>query len=262
MTGFLVWGDSQRMGQYSQERVAVVTGAGSGIGRATALALAAAGVRVAVADLSLSGAMTSVTQIRENGGVAEAFQADVADPASVRSMVEGVHAALGSVAILVNNAGICPMTPFLDVTLEEWNRVLGVNLTGAFLCAQAVLPDMIANRWGRIVTLSSLAGQVGGIIVGPHYAASKGGLLALTKSLARLGAPHNITANAIAPGTVDTPLRDSFAAADQERLLGAALLQRAARPEEIAAGVLYLVSDEAAYVTGQTLAINGGAFMQ
>ena len=217
---------------------------------------------MAVVDLSLPAAMTSVAQIREYGGVAEAIQADVADPASVRSMMDAVRAALGSVGILVNNAGICPTTPFLDVTLEEWNRVLAVNLTGAFLCAQAVLPDMMANRWGRIVNVSSLAGQVGGIIAGPHYAASKGGLLALTKTLARLGAPHGITANAIAPGTVDTPMRDSFAPADQERLLGAALVRRAARPEEITAGVLYLVSAEAAYVTGHTLGINGGAFMQ
>ena len=217
---------------------------------------------MAVVDLSLTAAMTSVAQIREYGGVAEAIQADVADPASVRSMMDAVRAALGSVGILVNNAGICPTTPFLDVTLEEWNRVLAVNLTGAFLCAQAVLPDMMANRWGRIVNVSSLAGQVGGIIAGPHYAASKGGLLALTKTLARLGAPHGITANAIAPGTVDTPMRDSFAPADQERLLGAALVRRAARPEEITAGVLYLVSAEAAYVTGHTLGINGGAFMQ
>jgi len=250
------------MGQGLQNRVAVVTGAGSGIGRATALALASAGARVAVVDLSLTAAMTSVAQIREYGGVAEAIQADVADPASVRSMMDAVRAALGSVGILVNNAGICPTTPFLDVTLEEWNRVLAVNLTGAFLCAQAVLPDMMANRWGRIVNVSSLAGQVGGIIAGPHYAASKGGLLALTKTLARLGAPHGITANAIAPGTVDTPMRDSFAPADQERLLGAALVRRAARPEEITAGVLYLVSAVAAYVTGHTLGINGGAFMQ
>jgi NAD(P)-dependent dehydrogenase (short-subunit alcohol dehydrogenase family) len=250
------------MGQQLQDRVAVVTGAGSGIGRATALALASAGARVAVADLSLPAAMTSTAQIRRYGGVAEAIQADVTDPASVRSMMDAVHAALGSVAILVNNAGICPTTPFLDVTLDEWNRVLAVNLTGAFLCAQAALPDMIAHRWGRIVSVSSLAGQVGGIIAGPHYAASKGGLLALTKTLARLGAPHGITANAIAPGTVDTPMRASFTPDDQERLLGTALVRRAARPEEITAGVLYLVSEEAAYVTGHTLAINGGAFMQ
>jgi len=262
MTELPLEGDSQRMGQGLQDRVAVVTGGGSGIGRATALALAAGGARVAVADLALPAVAASVVQIREYGGVAEAVQADVADPASVRSLVETVHKALGPVGILVNNAGIGPTTPFLDLTLEEWNHVLAVNLTGAFLCAQAVLPDMIDNRWGRIVNMASLAGQVGGIIVGAHYAASKGGLLALTKTLARIGARHGITANAIAPGTVDTPMRDSFSADDRERLLGAALVRRAAHPDEITAGVLYLVSDEAAYITGHTLAINGGAFMQ
>ena len=250
------------MGQHVQNRVAIVTGAGSGIGRATAQALAAAGTRVAVADLALPAAQASAEQIRAGGGQAVAVEVDVADPARVRSMMDTVHSALGPVCILVNCAGICPTTPLLEVTLAEWNQVLAVNLTGAFLCAQAVLPDMMANRWGRIVNISSLAGQVGGIIVGPHYAASKGGLLALTKSLARVGAAYGITANAIAPGTVDTPMRDSFAPADQERLLGTALVRRTARPEEITAGVLYLVSEEAAYITGHTLAINGGAFMQ
>ena len=242
-------------------RVALVTGAGSGIGAATALALASAGAVVAVADLSVAAAQASVEQIRQTGGQAEALEVDVADSKCICSMLDRIHSVFGAVGILINNAGICPTTPLLEVTLEEWNRVLAVNLTGAFLCAQAVLPDMMANSWGRIINISSLAGQVGGIIAGAHYAASKGGLLALTKSLARAGAAYGITANAIAPGTVDTPMRDHFTSADQERLLGTALVRRTARPDEITAGVLYLVSEEAAYVTGHTLAINGGAFM-
>ncbi len=199
------------MGQHLKGRVAIVTGAGSGIGRATALALASAGALVAAADLSVAAAQASVEQIRQSGGQAVAVEVDVAGPESVRNMMDRTHSALGPVSILVNCAGICPTTPLLEVTLDEWNRVLAVNLTGAFLCAQAVLPDMMANQWGRIVNISSLAGQVGGIIVGPHYAASKGGLLALTKSLALVGAGYGITANAIAPGTVDTPMRDNFA---------------------------------------------------
>ena len=198
------------MGQHLKGRVAIVTGAGSGIGRATALALASAGALVAVADLSVAAAQASVEQIRQSGGQAVAVEVDVAGPESVRSMMDRTHSGLGPVSILVNCAGICPTTPLLEVMLDEWNRVLAVNLTGAFLCAQAVLPDMMANQWGRIVNISSLAGQVGGIIVGPHYAVSKGGLLALTKSLAA-GAGYGITANAIAPGTVDTPMRDNFA---------------------------------------------------
>jgi 2-hydroxycyclohexanecarboxyl-CoA dehydrogenase len=249
------------MGQHLKGTVAIVTGAGSGIGRATALALASSGALVAAADLSVAAAQASVEQIRQSGGRAVAVEVDVASPESVRNMMDRTHSALGPVSVLVNCAGICPTTPLLEVTFDEWNRVLAVNLTGAFLCAQAVLPDMMANQWGRIVSISSLAGQVGGIIVGPHYAASKGGLLALTKSLARVGASYGITANAIAPGTVDTPMRDNFAPADQERLLGAALVRRTARPDEITAGVLYLVSEEAAYITGHTLAINGGAYM-
>jgi NAD(P)-dependent dehydrogenase (short-subunit alcohol dehydrogenase family) len=242
-------------------RVALVTGAGSGIGAATARALAGAGARVAVADLAVGAARATVEQIRQSDGRAEAVEVDVADPQRVRSMIAEIHSALGAISILVNNAGICPTTPLLEMTLEEWNRVLAVNLTGAFLVVQAVLPDMMADRWGRIINMSSLAGQVGGIIVGAHYAASKGGLLALTKSLARFGAPYGITANAIAPGTVETPMRASFAPADQEKLLGAALVHRTATLDEITAGMLYLVSEEAAYVTGHTLAINGGAFM-
>lgn len=244
-----------------QARVAIVTGGGSGIGAATCLALAAAGARVVVADISLEAAKSIAEQIQQRGGQALAVHVDVADTTSVRQMAQTVHDAWGRVSILVNNAGICPITPLLEISLDEWNKVLAVNLTSVLLCAQTVLPDMLENRWGRIVNVSSMGGQVGGIITGAHYVASKGGILALTKSIARFGAPYGITANSIAPGTVETPLRDSLGEAAKEKLIGAAVIRRAAQPEEIAAGVLYLVSDKASYITGQTLNINGGAFM-
>jgi len=244
-----------------QGRVTLVTGGGSGIGAATAEALAADGACVVAADIAFDSAQAVATKIRQQGGRALPVHLDVTRPESVREMMKVVHQELGPVHILVNNAGVCPATPLADISLEEWNRVLAVNLTGAFLCAQAVLPDMMAVKWGRIVNISSLAGQVGGSIVGAHYVASKGGMLALTKSLALIGAPHGITANAIAPGTVDTPMLDGFAADVRDKLFEAAVVRRPARADEIAAGVRYLVSEAAGYVTGQTLNINGGAFM-
>jgi NAD(P)-dependent dehydrogenase (short-subunit alcohol dehydrogenase family) len=244
-----------------QKRVAIVTGGGSGIGAATALALASSGVGVVVADVALASAEAVAAKIRHQGGEALPVLLDVTSPDSICEMMAGVHGAMGAVHILVNNAGICPTTPLADINLAEWNRVLAVNLTGTFLCTQAVLADMMAAKWGRIINIASLAGQVGGIIVGAHYAASKGGILAFTKTLARIGAPHGITANAIAPGTVETPMRESFSAADRDKLIGAALIRRPAQADEITAGVLYLASEAAGYVTGQTLNINGGAFM-
>ncbi|MBN1964937.1 MAG: 3-oxoacyl-ACP reductase FabG [Anaerolineae bacterium] len=242
-------------------RVAIVTGGGSGIGAATCLALAAAGARVVVADIASDAAERTADQIRRREGQALAVRADVADPVSVSRMAQTVHDAWGRVSILVNNAGVCPTTPLLEISLDEWNEVLAVNLTGVLLCSQAVLPDMMEDRWGRIVNVSSMGAQVGGIITGAHYVASKGGILALTKSIARFGAPYGITANNIAPGTVETPMRDALGDAAKERLIGAAIIRRAARPDEIAAGVLYLIGDKASYITGQTLNINGGAFL-
>ena len=244
-----------------QGRVTIITGSGSGIGAATAEALATDGACVVVADVAFDPAQAVADKIRQQGGRALPVHLDVTSPESIREMMKVVHQELGPVNILVNNAGVCPATPLTDISLEEWNRVLAVNLTGAFLCAQAVLPDMIAVKWGRIVNISSLAGQAGGIIVGAHYVASKGGMLAFTKTLALIGAPHGITANAIAPGTVDTPMVEKFDADVREKLFGAALVRRPAQADEIAAGVLYLVSEAAGYVTGQTLNINGGAFM-
>lgn len=242
-------------------KVAVVTGGGSGIGAAISKALGTRGARVAVVDVDSDAAERVAAELHAGSARALAVEADVTEVGAVKEMVQAVRDEFGPVSVLVNNAAICPMTPFDEISLDEWNTVLAVNLTGAFLCSQAVIPDMAAQGWGRIVNISSLAGQVGGLIVGAHYAASKGGLLALTKSLARVGAPGGVTANAIAPGTVNTPMRREFTGAQQEALVEAGVIKRVASPEEIAAGVLYLISNDAGYVTGQTLSINGGALM-
>jgi 3-oxoacyl-[acyl-carrier protein] reductase len=239
--------------------VALVTGASRGIGRATALALARAGAHVAVNyHTSINGAEAAVREITGLGRRAMAVHADVADSARVTSMVEAVLRQMGRIDILVNNAGTASRIATTDLTETEWDRVVDVNLKGAFLCVRAVLPTMMAQRWGRIINISSIAGQTGGHL-GAHYAAAKAGLLGLTKFLARETARWGITVNAVAPSGIPTDLLL------QTGVDSATLAQRpagrAGTPEEVAAAVLFLASDAAAYITGQTISLNGGLWM-
>jgi 3-oxoacyl-[acyl-carrier protein] reductase len=166
------------------------------------------------------------------------------------------------VSILVNNAGICPLTPPEQISGAEWDQVLAVNLKGPFLCTQAALPGLRAAGWGRVVNIASASGQIGGIAVGVHYASSKGGLLAMTKSFARLLAPHGVTVNAVAPGTAETDLTASWPQPIQEALRAKVPLGRFVRAQEIAAAVAFLCSAEAAAITGATIDINAGLFMR
>ncbi|MDQ7849514.1 MAG: 3-oxoacyl-ACP reductase family protein [Armatimonadota bacterium] len=240
-------------------RVALVTGAGRGIGRATALALARAGAHVAVNyHTSIDGAEAAVREITGLGRRAIAVRADVADSARVTSMVEAVLRQMGRIDILVNSAGTASRIATTDLTEAEWDRVVDVNLKGAFLCVRAVLPTMMAQRWGRIINISSIAGQTGGRL-GAHYAAAKAGLLGLTKFLARELGPWGITVNAVAPSGIPTDLLSQTGvdpAALAERPVG-----RAGTPEEVAAAVVFLAFDAAAYITGQTISLNGGLWM-
>ncbi len=240
-------------------RVALVTGAGRGIGRATALALARAGAHVAVSYYtSIDGAEAAVGEISGLGRRAVAVPADVADGAQVTAMVEAALREMGRIDILVNNAGIASQAATADLTEAEWDRVVDVNLKGAFLCARAVLPTMMAQHWGRIINISSIAGQTGGRL-GAHYAAAKAGLLGLTKFLARELAPWGITVNAVAPSGIPTDLL-SRAGVDPA-VLAERPVGRAGTPEEVAAAVVFLASDAAAYITGQTISLNGGLWM-
>jgi 3-oxoacyl-[acyl-carrier protein] reductase len=166
------------------------------------------------------------------------------------------------VEILVNNAGICPLTPPEQTSEAEWDRVLGVNLKGAFLCTQAAVTGLRAAGWGRVVNIASAAGQIGGIAVGVHYAASKGGLLAMTKSYARLLAPYGVTVNAVAPGTTETDLTASWPQSVQDALRAKVPLGRFVQAKEIAAAVAFLCSAEAAAITGATIDINAGLLMR
>lgn len=244
-----------------EDRVAFVTGAGSGIGRAIARAFAGEGAAVAVADLNRAAAQRVADEITAAGGRALPLALDVSLQESVAATVAETLTAWGRLEILVNNAGICPLTPLAEISLGEWNRVLAVNLTGAFLCAQIAFPYLQACGRGRIINIASLAGRTGGVTVGLHYSASKGGVISMTKVLARLLAPHGGTANCIAPGPLDTPMTATWPAENRELLRQQIPLGRLGQPEDVAAAAVYLASDAASFVTGATLDVNGGIAM-
>jgi acetoacetyl-CoA reductase/3-oxoacyl-[acyl-carrier protein] reductase len=240
-------------------KLALVTGAGSGIGRAAALALLDAGYRVACGyNSNRAGAQ----KLQDAFAGALAVKIDIASRTSVKRAIAAAKKHFkADIAIVVNNAALVQEKPFEAITDADWDRMLAVNLRGAFIVAQETLPGMLAGKWGRIINITSIGGQWGGMRQ-VHYAAAKAGLINLTHSLARLYSPHGITANAIAPGLVATDMiaRELKSKAGKQKA-AAIPVGRIAAPEEIAAGVLYLASDGAAYVTGQTLNINGGMLM-
>jgi 3-oxoacyl-[acyl-carrier protein] reductase len=245
-----------------ENRVALVTGAASGIGRAIALALAGSGAAVTLVDLDLPAVKDIAAQITTGGGQALALKCDVTDPFRVQEVVLETVEVFGGLHILVNSAGICPLRSFEEISVEEWNRVLAVNLSGPFLFCQTALPHLRnAGEKGRIINIASLAGQIGGIAVGAHYSASKGGLIILTRQLAKLLAPDHVTVNNISPGTADTPLTQAWGEETQQALLRQIPMGRLGTPQDTAALALFLASDEASYITGATINVNGGLFV-
>jgi len=243
-------------------KVVIITGARRGMGKADALAFAKNGAKVVVADISQEECQLVVDEIKKSGGEGLAVKCDVTNEKEIEEMVKKTIEKFGKVDILVNNAGICQFKPFLELTKEEWQRTLDINLKGYFLCAKATAKEMVRQKSGAIVNIASIVmGQIGKGMAGlAHYSASKGGIAALTKTLALELAPYNIRVNAIAPGAIDTPMAASAKADPKvlEQTLAMIPLHRMGKPEEIANAVLFLSSKASSYITGSIIVVDGG----
>lgn len=245
-------------------RVAVVTGGASGMGEATCRELGRRGLSVAVLDVNEQAAQRVTEDLRAAGTTAIGVGADVTDRAAVEQAFAKVRSELGPVSVLVTSAGMFGFSPFAEITVESWNKIIDVNLTGTFHCCQVALPNMVAANWGRIVMISSSSAQRGSPFAA-HYAASKGAVITLTKSLAREYAPHRITVNNIPPSGIETPMQHQAQAAgflkSNEEIAANIPLGYLGTGADVAAAVGFLCSEEAGYITGQVLGVNGGAVM-
>ncbi len=241
-------------------RVAVVTGGGQGIGRATALKLASYGADVAVADVNYENALVTAKEVTSMGRKAMALRVDVTNLKQAEEMAESVFNELQAVHILVNNAGITKDGLMLRMSEADWDAVMNVNLKGAFTCTKAALKYMTKQRWGRIINVASVVGEMGNAGQA-NYAASKAGLIGFTKSVAREMASRNITCNAIAPGYIETSMTEALPEKAKEELLKLIPLGRLGGPNDVAMGIVFLASNIASYITGQVLNVNGGMYM-
>ncbi len=241
-------------------RKAVVTGAGSGIGREIALAFSRAGAAVAVCDVVKEAADKVAAEIAGAGGQARAYAIDVSDFAAVQQLCEQVTADLDGIDILVNNAGITRDNLLLRMSEEEFDRVVAVNLKGTFNFTKACFRGMMKSRWGRIINIASIIGQMGNAGQA-NYAAAKAGIVGFTKSAARELASRNITVNAVAPGYIATAMTEKLDAAARDAYIAAIPLKRAGTPEDVANVCLFLASEQAGYITGQVVRVDGGLLM-
>ena len=239
-------------------KVAIVTGAGQGIGHDTALALAAEGVKVCVNDIDGKLGKETAEEICRAGGEAIYVHGDVGVEADIRELFATVARELGTVDILVNNAAVSPKVPFEEIPAEQFEEVLRVNLLGALLCSQQAFSQMKEKRWGRIISLSSMAGKFGANKAGVHYAASKAGIIGMTLSLAKRMGPYNITVNCVAPGRINTALTKVLPQKVQEEIRGQIPLGRIGEPWEVASVITFLASEKAGYVSGACVDVLGG----
>lgn len=245
-------------------KIAIVTGGGRGIGRAITLALAQRKIDVVVTYLTQHDACEqTAADVRALGCAALVVQADVTQRASVRQLISTVTEKFGRIDVLVNNAGILQQKPFNTITDEDWDTMLATNLKGVFVCSQEVMPVIVRQGGGgSIVNISSSGGQLGGMLA-VHYAVSKAGVISMTRSLARVGAPDGIRVNCVTPGLIETEMsqKEIHSEVGQQKISREIPLRRAGLVEEVASAVVFLASDEAAYITGQSINVNGGLYM-
>jgi 3-oxoacyl-[acyl-carrier protein] reductase len=241
-------------------RVAFITGASRGIGRATALSLCRAGFDIVVGSPEIESNQELAAEIRACSGAAMAVNLDVTAPDSVKAAFAKALKDRGRIDVLANNAGITRDGLAVRMKPADWDRVLQINLYGAFSCIQAVLPGMMRNRWGRIINIASVVGQAGAAGQ-TNYAASKAGLIGLTKSLAQEMGSRGITVNAVAPGYIETDMTKVLSEEVKQKILASVPLARIGKPDDVAAAVKFLAGEEAGYITGHVLAVNGGLYM-
>jgi len=243
------------------DKVAIVTGAGRGIGKAIAIALAREGASVIINDVNIQTAEKVTKEIKSLGWKALAIQVDVSDSKEVNQMVQSAIKKFKRVDILVNNAAIIKRGSIEDLNEEDWDRVMDVNLKGAFNCMKAVAGIMKKQRYGKIVNISSIAGKIGDLASAPCYGASKAGMICLAKSLARELAAYNINVNVVAPHAIKTDMSKEWSEEKRKNIIANIPLGRMGEPEDIAEAVVFLVSDKAKFITGEVLDVNGGCLM-
>jgi len=240
-----------------RNKVAIVTGGASGIGKATVRALSNEGANVIIADVNLTEGRKVANEIRgKTKNIITAVKTDVSNIEDITNMTKVTLSNFGKIDILVNSAGICQIKPINELSEQDWDSMYSINLKGVFLCCQIIIEIMKRQSLGKIINIASLAGEVGGVIVGANYAATKGGVICLTKSFAKYGAPYNINVNAISPGFINTPMTKNFNYNPES-----VPLKRIGTPEEIADVVLFLASDYSRYITGANIDVNGGIYM-
>ncbi|MBI2939960.1 MAG: SDR family oxidoreductase [Chloroflexi bacterium] len=242
-------------------KVVLITGAGGGIGRACAIEFGQEGARLVLSDVNLTAAQAVADEQVAQGVEAIAVQTEVTSAESVQEMINRTLSAFGQLDVLINNAGIFQSKPILEMTAADWDRVLEVNLRGVFLCGQAAFRVMMEQRSGKIVSLGSLAGQVGGIVAGANYAASKAGVICFTKSLAKQAGPYNINVNCVNPGVIDTAMTQPWGEERRSRMAADTPLRRLGTAAEVAKVIVFLASDAASFVHGAHVDINGGINM-